>query len=104
MPTNTQRKLSPRASFSNLPVWIPKQAAKKGITLERLAQLSGISKSAIYRYLYDQDRPSEKTMLKMTRALGIEFEEGLKQYTPNKNGRPSGRKSETTREVRTKGK
>lgn len=90
--------------FNNLPTWIPQMAAKKGVTIERLGQLSGVSKTAMYNYLYDMDRPSEKTMLKMTRALGIDFEEGLRQYTPKRNGRPPGRKSETTGEVRTKGK
>lgn len=90
--------------FNNLPVWIPKQCAKKEIGIETLAQRSGVSRTAIYKYLYDQDRPSEQTMKRITKALGVSFEEGLKQYTPKRNGRPPGKKSEKTSEVRTHGK
>jgi hypothetical protein len=46
----------------------------------------------------------EKTMLAMCRVFKVAFEEGLAQYTPKRNGAPPGRKSETTREVRSRGK
>jgi hypothetical protein len=43
-------------------------------------------------------------MKKITKVLGVAFEEGLKQYTPKRNGRPPGKQSEKTSEVRTRGR
>jgi hypothetical protein len=43
-------------------------------------------------------------MLAICRVFKVAFEEGLSQYVPKKNGAPKGRRSETTREVRTRGK
>ena len=48
--------------------------------------------------------PSEQTMKRITAALGVSFEEGLREHTPKRNGRPPGKKSEKTSEVRTHGK
>ena len=77
-------------NFSKLPTWLPKQIKKAGLTKEKLAHRAGVSRTCIYRYIYDMDRPSEDTMLKICRALDIPFEVGLSQYTPKQNGRPYG--------------
>ena len=81
----------PNSNFSNLPKWIPRQLKRVGLTKEQLAHRVGVSRTTIYRYIYDMDRPSENTMLNMCRVLDIAFEEGLRQYTPKKNGRPFGK-------------
>lgn len=87
--------------FSNLPIWIPKHLRRLQLSVEQLAHRTGVSRTSIYRYLYDQDRPTEHTMVKMCRALDVPFEEGLRQYTPRRIGptpgpRPARRKRITT--------
>jgi transcriptional regulator with XRE-family HTH domain len=77
--------------FNHLNKWIPKRLAERGWSVEKLANHSGISRTAVYRWMYDDDRPEEETMLKVCRALDVPLEEGLRQYVPKKKGRP-GRK------------
>ena len=84
-------RIMPVSNFSNLPVWIPEQLMRLGLTKEQLAHRLGVSRTSIYRYIYDMDRPSKDTMLKMCRVMGVPLEEGLRQYTPKKNGRPFGK-------------
>jgi transcriptional regulator with XRE-family HTH domain len=76
--------------FSKLPTWLPRQIKRIGLRKEQFAHRVGVSRTTIYRYIYDMDRPTEDTMLKMCRVLDIPFEEGLRQYVPKKNGRPAG--------------
>lgn len=89
-------------NFSHLPTWLPKQLRRVGLSAEQLAHEAGVSRTCIYRYIYDQDRPSEKTMLGICRALDITFEEGLRQYSPKKNGAPAGPREKTGMKVRTR--
>lgn len=89
----------PINDFSRLPTWLPKQLARIKLTKEQFAHRVGVSRTTIYRYLYDMDRPSEGTMLRICRVLDIPFEEGLRQYVPKKNGAPFGTR-ETTSEVK----
>jgi transcriptional regulator with XRE-family HTH domain len=76
--------------FSNLLTWLPRQIKRIGLRKEQFAHRVGVSRTTIYRYIYDMDRPTEDTMLKMCRVLEIPLEEGLRQYTPKRNGRPIG--------------
>jgi transcriptional regulator with XRE-family HTH domain len=86
------------SNFSNLPTWLPRQLNRVGLSKEQLAHRAGISRTSVYRYIYDSDRPSEDTMLRICRVLEVPFEEGLRQYTPKKNGRPLGTKIVTETE------
>jgi transcriptional regulator with XRE-family HTH domain len=80
--------------FSKLRTWLPSQIAaynQRGedvLTLEKLAHRIGKSRTALYRYLYDDDRPTTQTMNLLCQALGVSLTEGLRQYTPKKLGRP----------------
>jgi DNA-binding phage protein len=75
--------------FNHLPTWLRAAIARANIEgIEALARRSNISRTALYRYLNDDDRPSEETMARICRALGVDLAEGLRQYTPKRNGRP----------------
>jgi transcriptional regulator with XRE-family HTH domain len=74
--------------YSNLPTWIPEQLKRVGLTKEQLAHRAGISRTSVYRYIYDTDRPNSATMMRICCVLKIPAEEGFRQYTPKKNGRP----------------
>lgn len=86
--------------FSNLPSWLPKKIAATGLTTEQVAHRTGVSRTMMYDYMADDARPSEETMLKMSRVLGVPFEEALAQYTPKKNGRPPGKGGTSELKVR----
>ncbi len=74
-----------------LPKWLPAQIAKAGIEgYEALARRSGLSRTAIYRYLNDEDRPSTQAAVRICRALGVPLEDMLRQYTMKPVGRPRG--------------
>jgi transcriptional regulator with XRE-family HTH domain len=88
--------------WSNLPYWLPKKIMKTGLTVEQVAHRVGVSRTAIYEYLADESRPNEDTALKLSRVLGVKFEEVLAQYVPRKNGRPRGSKTTTGLSVRTR--
>lgn len=88
--------------FSNLNVWLPRKAKTAKLTFEQIAHRVGISRTMMYEYVSDLSRPTEQTMLKMCRVLGVPFEQGLSQYTPKKIGRPRG--SNTTSELRVRRK
>lgn len=59
-----------------------------GLTVDKLANRSGISRTAIYKWMYDEDRPTEDSMVKLCHALGVNLQEGLREYVPKRNGRP----------------
>jgi transcriptional regulator with XRE-family HTH domain len=87
--------------FNNLAKWIPARMKEAGIeTVEKLANRAGLSRTAIYRWFYDQDRPSEDSMLKICRVVGVSLEEGLSQYSPKKVGRPSTRDDSARKKAR----
>jgi ribosome-binding protein aMBF1 (putative translation factor) len=76
--------------FNNLPVWLPKKLDESGLSPEQFANRVNVSRTMIYEYISDDARPSEQTASRMSRILGVKFEELLSQYTPKKNGRPRG--------------
>jgi len=76
------------ADFSNLGKWLPQKMADKGMSAEQLGNACGVSRSAIYFFISDKNRPTEMTMMKICRALDADFADGLRQYTPRPMGRP----------------
>lgn len=74
--------------FSNLPTWLPQKIRNTGLRLSQVANHAGISRATLYEYLSDDSRPTEQTMLRLCRVLGVSFQEGLSQYTPKPMGRP----------------
>jgi transcriptional regulator with XRE-family HTH domain len=87
-------------NFSNLPSWLPRHLKRTGLTPEKLGHRAKISRTTVYRYMYDENRPTAQTMLRICRVLGVPFEEGMGQYTPKKNGRPYGSDSTSDLKVR----
>jgi transcriptional regulator with XRE-family HTH domain len=78
--------------FNNLHRWLPAKLKKAGLSVERLSQLANITRATIYFWMTDKARPSEDTMLRVCRVLGVPFEEGLRQFSPKTMGRPRTRK------------
>lgn len=70
--------------------WLIPILDQRGMSIEDLSVDTGLSRAILYNYLIDRNRPSEQNMAKITHALKVPFEEGLRQYTPKKNGRPLG--------------
>ncbi|MFL6307438.1 MAG: helix-turn-helix domain-containing protein [Candidatus Sulfotelmatobacter sp.] len=77
-----------KRDFSNLPMWLPQKIEKTGLKMSQVANRVGISRATLYEYLRDRSRPTEQTMLRLCRVLGVPFEQGLAQYTPRPIGRP----------------
>jgi len=63
-------------NFNNLGKWLPPRMEKRGLTAEKLSQMTGISRSSVYNYLIDACRPSTQTMVKICRVLGEPLEAG----------------------------
>jgi transcriptional regulator with XRE-family HTH domain len=68
--------------------WLMPKLEAIGLSVEQLANLTGLSRASIYFYLNDVTRPTEENMKKICDAVGAPFEEGLRQYTPKRAGRP----------------
>lgn len=85
---------------NQLPEWLPSKIAATGFTVEQVGNRTGVSRSAMYEYLTGKSRPTSQTALKLSRVLGVAFEEILKQYTPAKRGRPFGSQSTAELKVR----
>jgi transcriptional regulator with XRE-family HTH domain len=77
--------------FNNIREWLIPLLDKRGLSVERFANQVGVTRAAVYHYIKDTNRPSEQTMIKMCRILGVAPEDGLRQYTPKIVGRPSSR-------------
>lgn len=91
-------KKMPYQDYNRLPEWLPGKIEATGLTVEQVGNRTGVSRSAMYEYLTAKSRPTSQTALKMSRVLGVTFEEILGQYTPAKRGRPYG--SQTTSELK----
>lgn len=76
--------------FNHIADWLRPLLDSQGMSVEELAQRAGITRTAIYNYIGDHNRPTEQSMAKICHVLGVPLEEGLRQYTPKKNGRPAG--------------
>jgi transcriptional regulator with XRE-family HTH domain len=62
--------------------WLIPLLQERGLRIEPFAYLCGVSKTAMYGYLSDKNRPRPETMAKMCQVLGVPEEEGLAQYSP----------------------
>jgi transcriptional regulator with XRE-family HTH domain len=80
-----------KKDFNNLNEWIPAQLERVGMSVEQLANEAGVSRTAVYRWMYDQDRPTTQNMAKIVHVLKVSLAEGLRQYVPKRTGRPPGR-------------
>lgn len=83
--------------FNHLDIWLDGLLRKHQMSVEQLAKKSRLSRAAIYFYMIDKNRPSANAMASMCHALGVPVEEGMKQYTPRKAGRPAGTRTLTVR-------
>lgn len=75
--------------YNHLLKWLPPRIEKLGLTKEQFARRCKISRSALYAYLRDEDRPETQTMARICHVLGEPLEAGLRQYTPKKRGNPN---------------
>lgn len=98
--------------YNHLDKWIPAKIREfndkhpkqeRPLTLEQLANKAGISRTAIYRWMYDDDRPDEQNAAKICHVLKVPTTEIFAQYTPKKRGRPVGSGKGNPKEVRVKG-
>jgi transcriptional regulator with XRE-family HTH domain len=76
--------------YNHIKDWLLPLLDSKGVSVEEFSRTVGVSRAAIYNYFVDRNRPSEEVMAQMCRALNRPLEEGLRQYTPKKAGRPAG--------------
>lgn len=76
--------------WNNLPTWLPQQISKLEMTVERFAWQSKVPRTSLYVYINGSTKPSTRAMAKICKALGVPLEEGLRQYSPTKMGRPVG--------------
>jgi len=81
----------PSADYNRIKQWLLPILDSKGISVESFARSVGISRATVYFYMNDRHRPDEQIMAQMCHVLGVSVEEGLRQYTPKKWGRPCGR-------------
>lgn len=75
--------------FNHLKQWLLPILEQKQISVEDLARAAGCTRSAIYYYISDRNRPSTQKMAAICRVLGVSLEEALQQYTERPVGRPS---------------
>lgn len=93
----------PTEGKNNLKQWLigtedkPGLLVKRGIGTEDFAYSIGLTRSAVYFFLEDNNRPSPQTLAKMCKVLGVTIEEGLKHVDPRATGRPAGTKETTPR-------
>lgn len=92
--------MSKHDDYNRLPQWLPEKIAATGFTVEQVGNRIGVSRTSMYGYLLGSYRPTSQTMVKLCRVLGVPFEEGLKQYTPKKRGRPYGSQGTSELKVR----
>lgn len=81
-----------KRDFNHIKEWLEPLLAKRGLSAEKFARLCGLSRASVYFYMNDCSRPTEETMATMCKVLGVPYSQGLSQYTPKQNGRPSGRR------------
>lgn len=76
--------------FNHVPEWLDKQIQQADLSPEQLARKCKLARATVYFYLEGRNRPSTQAMAKICHLLNIPLEEGLRQYTPGKPGRPKG--------------
>jgi transcriptional regulator with XRE-family HTH domain len=66
---------------SYLGPWIKAHMTSLGISAEELGNRVGVSRSAIYYYLNDKDRPRFGIITKICEVFGVPVEEATKLYS-----------------------
>jgi transcriptional regulator with XRE-family HTH domain len=79
--------------FNRIREWLEPRLAKlqksdPKMTRELFAIRCGITRAALYAYMQDVNRPAPEVMTRICEVLGVPAEEGLRQYTPKREGRP----------------
>jgi hypothetical protein len=75
--------------FNHTRDWLIPKLDAGGISDETFANAIGVNRSVICFYMNESCRPETQTMSRTCRFPGVPLEEGLKQYTHKKKGRPS---------------
>lgn len=83
--------------YNHLKAWMLPMLQDRGLSIEKFSDLVGVSKTVVYNWMHDLNRPTEETMVVVCRELGRPLEEGLRQYTPKPLGRPPGKTKRTGR-------
>jgi transcriptional regulator with XRE-family HTH domain len=78
-------------NFNNIRNWLLPKLEELGMSVEQFARAAKLTRAMVYFYMSDRNRPSEQAMIRMCQVLGCPPEEGMRQYTPNKIGRPDRR-------------
>lgn len=76
--------------FNNIKPWLISHLDRLGWSVETFAEKCDLSRTAVYFFMEDTNRPGVESMAKMCKVLQVPLEEGLRQYTPKKVGRPAG--------------
>jgi ribosome-binding protein aMBF1 (putative translation factor) len=84
----TRSRVREETDYNHIREWLEPQLEQLDISKEEFARRCGLSRALIYFYCNDKNRPDEQSMAKMCQVLGVDLEEGLRQYTPKRNGRP----------------
>ena len=74
--------------FNRIKEWLMPKLEAMNLSIEEFADATGLTRSSIYNYLCDRNRPDRFAIAKITRVLGVPIEEGLHQYTARPRGRP----------------
>jgi DNA-binding XRE family transcriptional regulator len=80
----------PAEDYNHIAVWLDPHLIRLGLSVEKFADRCQVSRASLYFYLKDTCRPSTGVMARICRVLGVPLEEGLRQFTPRKGGRPAG--------------
>ena len=78
------------ADFNHIERWLLPKLAARGLSIERFAREVGVTRTSVYYYLSDHNRPTTQTMARMCKFLSVPLEDGLKQYTPRSRQSLSG--------------
>jgi transcriptional regulator with XRE-family HTH domain len=78
-----------KRDYNRIKQWLDPKLKEKGLSVEAFARQCGLTRTSIYFFRADKNRPNEQTMIRMCQVLGVPAEEGFAQYTPNQVGRPT---------------
>lgn len=75
-------------NFNHLKEYLQPKLEALGLSVEQFARSIGKTRTAVYYYMHDKNRPTEEVAASMAHVLGVPLEDVLRQYTPRKSGRP----------------
>jgi transcriptional regulator with XRE-family HTH domain len=74
--------------YNHLKEYLLPKLEELGMSVEQFARAIGKTRTAVYYYLHDKNRPVEEVAAAMAHVLNVPVEEVLRQYTPRRQGRP----------------